>query len=366
MKVVILCANYEPGGAQRAVLRLHNQLNNNNIKCICIFMHRKSMDFSDSPTLLLEKKISSAGDVWTVCKNWSRVLKAEKPDAVISFLPYANILGQLISYFSGVKVRISSHRNLSEKELSKPIKTLDYLWAKLGIYTGITAVSKSTKNSFSYYGKAIFSKLKVINNGISFAPSALSKDECRKNLGIDQTAFIIGNVGRLVEQKNQILLINILPKLKDILLVIVGKGPLRAELDNRAAELGVKNQLLFIDELTTHQIPLFLKAIDIFVMPSNFEGMSNALAEALYAGLPIVSSDVESQSDVLLRDTDGLESGIMVSNDDPEGWIIQINAIKNDEALRTSLSERAILRSKDFTVQHMANGFITMLHQTKS
>jgi len=361
MKVIILCANYEPGGAQRAVLRLYNQLNSNGITCQCIFMHRKSMDFSDSPTLLLDKKISSAGDVWTICKNWSKVLKQEKPDAVISFLPYANILGQLICYFRGVKVRISSHRNLSDKELNGPLKMADLLWAKLGIYTGITAVSKSTKNSFSYYGDKIFNKVKVINNGISFAPSTLTKQECRKTLGIDENAFIIGNVGRLVEQKNQMLLINILPALKDVLLVIVGKGELRAEIDKKALELGVTNRVVIIDELNTTMIPHFLKAIDIFVMPSNFEGMSNALAEALYAGVPIVSSDVESQSDVLLRDTDGLESGIMVSNDDPAKWIQQINAIKNDEQLRNSLSERALIRSKDFTTQHMANGFIEML-----
>jgi glycosyltransferase involved in cell wall biosynthesis len=361
MKVIILCSNYEPGGAQRAALRLLNEMNNKGIDARCWFMHRKSPDFTTEPDLLLDKKISSVGDVFGVISKLRIRLKEEKPDAVISFLPYANVIGQYIAKRSGVKIRISSHRNLSEKELGRVMKFLDLQWARKGIYTGITAVSKSTKNSFRYYGERVFNKIKVINNGITFKPAEISKEECRDNLGIKQGVFVLGNVGRLVEQKNQMLLIDILPQLPEIELVIVGKGELKDELLAKAAALGVTDRLTIIDELNATQIPQFLKAIDVFVMPSKFEGMSNALAEALYAGLPIVSSDVESQSDVLIRDSDGLQSGLMASNSSPEEWVKQLLDVYNSPQLRADLSEKALLRSKDFTIGHMTDGFIEAL-----
>ncbi|PTQ99335.1 glycosyltransferase involved in cell wall biosynthesis [Mucilaginibacter yixingensis] len=360
MKVIILCANYEPGGAQRAVVRLHKQLSKD-ITCECWFMHRKSADFTDSPKLILNKKISSAGDVLKICSRLYKEFKKEKPDAVISFLPYANILGLFIAYLCGIKKRISSHRNLSDKELSGSLKKMDSLWASRGIYTGITAVSRSTKKSFSYYPKAVYDKVKVINNGISFTPSALSQTECRIKLNLPELPFIIGNVGRLVEQKNHQLLISILPELPEILLVIIGKGELKASLDKQAEDLGVQDRLLIIDELNAADIPHFLKAINIFVMPSNFEGMSNALAEALYAGVPIVSSDVESQSDVLLRESDGLQAGLMASNNNEKQWIDAIMKIKNNETLREDICKKALIRSSDFTIEHMAQGFREML-----
>lgn len=362
MKVLILCANYEPGGAQRAAIRLYKELDSRGLTCMCSFLHRKSVDFTvPTPNVILNKKISSPFDVLTICIRLYKQLKREKPDAVISFLPYANIIGQFIALISGIKIRVSSHRNLSEKELGSVLKTIDLLWARLGVYTAITAVSKSTKKSFRYYGLNVYQKIHVINNGISFSPSGMSKTACRQKLGIPESAFIIGNVGRMVEQKNHQLLINIMPMLGDTVLVIVGKGELRPQLEERAATLGVLNRVVIIEELSTDAIPHFLKAIDVFVMPSHFEGMSNALAEALYAGLPIVSSDVESQSDVLIRDSDGLESGILVSNNDPEGWAKQILAIRNNEALRSGLSEKALIRSRDFTIEYMADGFIQTL-----
>lgn len=362
MRVIVLCSNYEPGGAQRAVVKLSNAINRKGIDCSCWFIHRKSKDFMDSkPNLLLDKKITSPFDILRACVALWKVIKREKPDAVISFLPYANILGLLISFFCGVKKRVSSHRNLSDKELGPLLKFFDFLWARFGIYTDITAVSQSTKDSFRHYGEKVFEGIKVINNGSSFSPSTISKDDCREKLGLEISRFIIGNVGRLVEQKNHILLVNILPQLKDIRLVIVGKGELRKELEFRARELGVIDRVTIIDELNIDMIPHFLKSIDIFVMPSHFEGMSNALAEALYAGLPIVSSNVESQSDVLVRESDGLESGILISNEDAGKWVDSILSLKNNKKLREDLSQKALIRSKDFTIENMANGFISLL-----
>lgn len=362
MKVIILCANYEPGGAQRAVIRLADGLKDKRIQCRCFFIHRKSLNFTnEEPLFILNRKIESFTDILKVCYKLFKLLKKDKPDAVITFLPYGNILGQFVAWVCGVKTRISSHRNLSEKELGYTLRVFDYLWAWTGIYSGITAVSRSTKNSFKYYRKKDFDRIKVVNNGISFIPTMLAKSDCRRRLYIDETAFVMGNVGRLVDQKNHRLLIQILPDLKDTILVIVGKGELKIPLETYAQELGVLDRMIIIEELNTEMISLFLKAIDLFVMPSHYEGMSNALTEALHAGVPIISSDVESQKDVLVRNFDGLMAGILVPNDSPEKWVERILAVRDSPKLRCDLAEKAMIRAKDFTIENMANGFLSLL-----
>lgn len=361
MKVIVLCSNLEPGGAQRAAFKLTNAFVEKGLNSACWFIHKKGDSFSKLPfKLFLNKKISSPFDLVRVCSALFNELRTEKPDVVISFLPYANLIGQLIALLAGVKKRISSHRSISKRELSPVQRIFDYLWAHLGIYTDITAVSDSTKSSFSYYSRSVFKKIQVVNNGVDFVPTTLRKEECQERMGIHSTAFLMGTIGRLVESKNHLLLVDILPKLTNVLLIIVGKGELKDQLQTRANELGVKDRLIIIDQLDPELIPQFLKALDVFVMPTFFEGMSNALVEALSAGLPIVSSDVQAQRDVLIRDEDNLEAGVLLSNSKPKDWVEAIEKIRDNKQFRELLCRNALNRSKDFTMDGMTQKFVAI------
>lgn len=363
MKVIILCSNYEPGGAQRVSFRLEAALKERGIDASSWFLHRKGENFSkENPNILFNKKISNFKNIVQVILQLIHLIKHSKPDVIISFLPYANTLGLIIAFLLGVKVRVASHRSESRQELSSFMRSVDFLCAYFGVYTSITAVSESTKQSFIHYTKKCFNKIIVVNNGLDFSCSIHSKESCRNFFKLNDSDFIIGTVGRLVHPKNQLLLIELLPYIEDVHLVIVGKGEMKQVLIDKAEKLRVIDRLTLIDEVKTEDMHTFLKAIDVYVMPSLFEGLSNALLEALHAGLPIVSSDVPSQRDVLQRSSDGLIAGVLIGLDKSNDWAKEILRLKVDRNYREKLHENALLRARDFTVDKMANGYIALFN----
>lgn len=359
MKINILCSNYEPGGAQRAAIRLNKQLKQEGYTCELYFFHPKSIIVpEDNLKFILERRIQSPIDFLDFLSKLGRKISDERPDVVLTFLPFANIIGQFMASWYKVPKRVASHRNVSEKELRGVMRILDRLWAEIGVYTRITAVSDSTKRSFKYYSEKAYNKIVIVNNGLNFVPSPKPKETCRQKFKLANDQFIIGNIGRLVEQKNQQLLVQILPKLNNTMLVIVGKGELRNKLYELSTKLNVTNRLKIIDEINAVDIPDFYKAIDVFVMPSLYEGLSNALIEALAAGVPVISSDVPSQRDVLYNQKDNSTAGILLSLDSRNLWIDQINRIIADNDLRKNLQNRSVKRSKDFTMNKMVDGFL--------
>ena len=362
MKVVFLCSNYEPGGAQRLIIKLEESFKDFGIDTQSWYLHRKYKNYSkDNPIIILNKKMKSPIDFTRCIRRLILRLIKEKPDAIYSSLPYANTLGLLIAWICGVKIRIASHHNESYNELNFLTKALDYVCAKLRVYTHIIAVSEPTKKSFAYYPKKIYDSIHVINNGIKYLNTNKTSEECRTFFGFDDKLFLIGAVGRLVEQKNHIYLIELLPYLKETSLVIVGKGDLKASLENRADELNVSEQLIIIDEVSTEKIPDFLKAIDIYLMPSLFEGLSVSLIEALHARLPIISSDIPSQKNVLFDITTGENYGLLVNLNNQEEWINKINLLKSNTTYYNQLSELAHRRSYDFQQEKMVNQYLNII-----
>ena len=148
------------------------------------------------------------------------------------------------------------------------------------------------------FGKRVANsdKCRVIYNGIDisrFRFSAEMRKRKRAELGITENEQLIGNVGRLVEQKNQELLIRAFalayetrPSLR---LAIAGDGPLAQHLHELAKELGREKEILFLGN--RKDVPDLLQAFDVFVMPSKNEGLGIAAIEAQAAGLPCVVSE---------------------------------------------------------------------------
>jgi glycosyltransferase involved in cell wall biosynthesis len=150
-----------------------------------------------------------------------------------------------------------------------------------------------------------------------------SRKELRKELGIDERELVLGNVGRLVPQKNQQFLIDLLPsllkKLPNLLLALVGSGRLRKELEHKALDLGVDSHVRFLGVRT--DVDKLYSVFDVFVFPSLFEGLPEALIEAQANGLAcLVSTEVPRAA----RVTDKCSYLELV----PETWIDSILELK--------------------------------------
>lgn len=205
-------------------------------------------------------------------------------------LYYARIAEQ-----EGVRIRIAhSHNEALRKSGTR--------WAKLWLHrigrrcftrhaTHLWACSKAA-GEFLFHEKA--RPVCLIPNGIDADRFRFRQDirqQIRGEMGVEDT-LVLGNVGRLCSQKNQSFLLEIFAQLVKIhpnsRLLLVGDGEDRHRLEKQAAALGVDEKVIFCGR--AENVPQLLWAMDVFAMPSLFEGLPLAVVEAQAAGLPVLCS----------------------------------------------------------------------------
>ncbi|HEX2167280.1 MAG TPA: glycosyltransferase [Longimicrobiales bacterium] len=141
----------------------------------------------------------------------------------------------------------------------------------------------------------------VIPNGVAALPAAFTRAEARSALGLPDDAFVIGTVSRLAAGKGMERMLDATALLDESTwAVITGDGALRATLEARAEELRIAHRVRFTG--ARDDVGNVLAALDLYLVSSDREGMSNAMLEALAAGLPVVSTPVSGAAEALLRD----------------------------------------------------------------
>jgi glycosyltransferase involved in cell wall biosynthesis len=149
----------------------------------------------------------------------------------------------------------------------------------------------------------------------------------------------LGFLGRLVEQKNPLLLIEVLDALRGegCRLTIIGDGPLAGEMRRRAAALALTDRVEVTGSLPRAQALERLRAVDVLLMPSLWEGMPLAALEAMAMGVPVVASAVGGLNEII---EDG-RSGFLVEGRDPGPYAAAVRRLIADPAERAGLVARA-------------------------
>ncbi|HXQ00005.1 MAG TPA: glycosyltransferase family 4 protein [Solirubrobacteraceae bacterium] len=145
---------------------------------------------------------------------------------------------------------------------------------------------------------------------------------------------VVGSLGRLTQQKGYDLLVRALPALTGARLVLVGDGPERAALERMARELEVADRLTITGWVT--DAPSHLSELDVFALPSRWEGMPLGILEAMHAGLPVVVTDVGSVAEVV---SDG-DTGYVVRSEDLAALQDRLRRLLDAPALRARMGER--------------------------
>ena len=147
------------------------------------------------------------------------------------------------------------------------------------------------------YGDKVY---EVVRNGVvakNFFFDVSKREKVRRELKINAETFVVGNVGRLVEQKNHQRLIRIFAKIyelrKDSCLLLIGEGPLREKMEAEVEDLGLADRVKFIGNRA--DVADLLMGIDAFVMTSLFEGLPVAAVEAQAAGTYLYLADTISK-----------------------------------------------------------------------
>lgn len=284
MKIMFYTSSLGKGGAERVISVLANELIKNHEITIVVNTLKNIAYKTDEKIKLIEldrKHIKS-----NIIRNINRIsvteqiIKQEKPDIIISFLPIPSY--RILSLKSKIKdiPIIISDRNDPKQEYKSFIDK--FLMKKL--YKRADGFVFQTVQQKEYFSEFIRKKSTVIFNPIK--DEFLEIEERKKENNII-------NVGRLVEQKNQEMLINVFSKIsdkyKEYSLKIFGDGPLKERLQRQINDLGLEDRVELCG--ISNNIKMELEKAKLFILCSDYEGMPNALIEAMAVGLPVISTD---------------------------------------------------------------------------
>ncbi|MBJ7443374.1 MAG: glycosyltransferase family 4 protein [Sphingobium sp.] len=356
---MVLTTMTHASGAPIAALRLAAGLEASGHDVQAVFLyHREAMNGADYPAkLLLSHVPRTPADMLRIIVRLWRCLRANRPDVIIMFLPLASVIGANVARLAGIRRRIMSFR-VPRATYSPVMRAADRLSAWMGSYTDVVGVSRAMLAGCAAYPRWLRKRAVVIHNGLKDWPrSTMDKGAARALFGLPAHGRLVGALGRLEEQKNPELLVEALAQCPaHVHLVLAGSGSLRERVVALADSAGVLDRLHLLGDVPREKVPHLLAAIDIFAQPSRFEGQSNALLEALHAGLPCLVSDIAEQVETVVGD-DGRAAGQVLPLDDPTAWA---RAMANDgsgDDLDAIIAERAAL----FTFAAMMRSYNALL-----
>lgn len=212
---------------------------------------------------------------------------------------------------------------------------------------GIIAVSTSNKLELIKKDIVDEKKIEVFNNAINNKKfRCLDKVKARNELGYSQDDFIVCFVGRFLEVKGPLRLAAALRKLPGVKSIFIGKGDQKPECEG----------LLFCGGLSNEEVSKYLNASDVFVLPTMAEGCCNAIVEAMACGLPIISSNLPFNDDILHDD-----NSIRINPNDIEEIKEAILLIKDNKELRIKMSNASFRYSAEMTLEKRAENVLSFM-----
>lgn len=381
MKITFVTSTLTSGGAERVISLLANNFSERGYEVEMIALTSISPDYySLNPNVkfIHADKVSKGGllgELWW----FRRHIKKEQPDVVIAFMEavYEFVLLALL----GTKVPVISSERLDPALISWPRKVLRWL-----LLPTTTAHVVQTQHIKQYYNQRIQKKTHIIYNPVNEKVFQVKVDGLKvkegeevkgdrlkvkdgvevKGEGLkikDERLNRIISVGRLYPQKNQKMMIEafakIAPKFPEWSLVIYGEGYLREDLESLVERLKVKDKVLLPGRCET-VIEEVAKS-KVFCLSSDYEGMSNAMIEALCVGTPVISTKV-SGTDELIRDG---ENGLLVDIGDTEGLAQAFERLLSNQELREQLGKEGQKLATQFKTDTIVDQWEKLVHRLK-
>jgi len=231
--------------------------------------------------------------------------------------------------------------------------TMDYLGDEktrrlLSGIRGVVAVSGENKRVLTEHRMAEEGRIGVFPNSVDrglFYPR--DRETCRKKLGLPAKTFTVIFVGRFLDVKGPDRVCEALKKLGGgINAIFIGAGSLKPDYAGT----------VFCGEVQHEALPEYLSAADVFVLPTKAEGCCNAIIEAMACGLPIVSSDLPFNEDILDR-----QCAALIDPRDTEAIASAIRTLKEDTALREKLAAAALQRAAGLDISVRAAQIIRFI-----
>lgn len=247
----------------------------------------------------------------------------------------------------GTPVRIAhSHNSRQDHDIKYPLKLICKKFIR---YEATDLFACGVDAGKWMFGTDDFTVVRNAINVDSYTFNETCRERTRKSLGISSDTFVVGHVGRFVPAKNHILILDIFSSLLRLrpnsVLLLVGDGDLRAKIECRAANLGISESVRFLG--LRSDVPNLMQAMDVFLMPSLYEGLPLVLIEAQAAGLPcVISKSIPEDCDLT-----GQYITRIALEEDPVKWAEQLIA-QPESAKRGNGS--SVVRAAGFDVTDVA------------
>lgn len=259
------------------------------------------------------------------------------PEIVHTFLLTGSLYGRFAAMMAGVPVVIGTEVNIYENKRRSHARFEKWLMSGTD---AVIASAQSVKDFYVDQVAADPAKVEVIYNAVDWSQltATMTRDAFRDAVGIPRDAVAAGIIARLTEQKAHRVLFEALaqhPALASVHLLVVGDGELRDELTERVRTLGIQDRVHFAG--ARRDLGNVLGAIDVFTMPSLWEGLPLSLVLAMGAGLPVIATTVAGIPEVVQHEV----SGLLVEPGDSAGLAHAIGRVVANGDLRRTLGERA-------------------------
>ncbi len=368
MKIMFNCLTMEKGGAERVITALANAFSADNDVVVLSLTRSKDAYKLDSSVKRLCVDSTSYKNDGRVKRKFrklslkrltglKRIIKAEKPDIIISFLPEPSIrlmfLKKISKTLRGIPTIISI-RTDPKMEYKKPL--IRAIVQKL--YRNVDGMVYQTDEAKKFFDGIITTKNQVvIHNPVDESNLVEPKPDSKKQ-------DVIIAVGRLEKPKNQELLIR---AFKDIpeedrngyVVKIYGDGSNRGYLEELIGGLQLKDKVFLMGQID--DVAEKLNESKMYVFTSLYEGMPNSLIEAMAMGLPCIATDCPCGGPRALIKNG--ENGILIRNNSKEELVNAIRIMIRNDSMRKKLANKALETRKTNSIEVISRSWMDIMNK---
>lgn len=321
-----------------------------------IFSGAAANDFTLVPELV--RPVHPLKD-FIALRKLEKILREQKPDLVHTHSGKAGILGRLAAKRAGVPLIIHhihgpSFGNFQGAAANYIFTAAEKYAAKVTDHFFCSAGAMTKLYLAAGIGRPeMFTR---IFSGFDLEPflNATNDLALRQQLGLDESHFVIGKIGRIFKLKGHADLVaafaRILPQVPHARLLFVGDGSLRGEIENQTRTLGLAGKVVFTGLVPPGEVARYVGIMDCLAHLSYREALSRALPQALAAGKPVVAYNFDGADEVCLEN----QTGFVVRTGDPEAAAEKIRLLAHDPELRNKFGRAGTAFVKaNFSVEKM-------------
>ena len=357
MKILQVITSLQTGGAERLIVDIVPRLRQKGLEVdVCLFNGK------DTP---FKQQLQSCGcNIYDLSNNEHyyspiKIFKLWRIMRQYDIVHTHNTAPQLFAAIADIickKKLVTTEHSTNSRRRDYPVLRYGDKWM-YGRYDSVICISEIAEMLLKeYLGVTPHTQCNIctINNGIDVARFYYAQPLDRKSVGSDEKQFVIVMVAGFRDAKDQETVIRAIAKLKDSKyeLWLVGDGERRQAIEQCIKDEHVENQIKLLG--VRMDVPSILKAVDVVVMSSHWEGLSLSNIEGMAVGKPFIASDVNGLREV----TKGY--GILFPHGDDEVLANEIKHLAEDRTYYNQIAARCYERAQQFDIRNMVDSYVNV------